>query len=95
MDIDLESVGMLMEQLLRGALNDYLGYREASEHHLNAREWLYGEDGAWDVMSFNSVCGVLGLDRDRVRFNLNALADQGKTDFKTLEFIRFFESCRR
>lgn len=92
-DVSVESLHLVMECLLNGALNDYLKYREGSELFANARAWLFEEEGD-DIMAFHTCCAVLGLQPDRVRFAVNAAKDRGKVRYLPKEFCRLLEACR-
>jgi len=81
-DVSVESVILMMEYLLQGAVSDFLGYVEGHENHENARTWLYFEGDSEDFMSLNNCCAVLGLSKDRVRFMAQRERDKKRTHFK-------------
>jgi len=99
-DITPQSIMLMMEYLLQGAVSDFLGYVESHEKHENARIWLFEEDTN-DLMSLNTCCSFLFLSKDRVRFMAQHERDRGITHFKAPHqseglnrFDEFLNLCR-
>lgn len=93
-EVSIESIGLTMEFLLHGALNDYLGYKEKSENFKNVEHWLFRED-AEDLTSFNMCCIVLNQNQDKIRFKIQQLRDMGKTKLSKLELVTFMDMCEK
>lgn len=94
MVVSVESIINFTEELLHKAINDMLGYPPNSDIHTEARQWIYEDDGE-DPTSFNTVCGVLTLSKEMVRYVLNDQRDRGKRRMLEVEYGRFLDMCRQ
>lgn len=70
-----DGIRRLMWALLKDTLASYQAYSEARTVHeqrlfREAERWVESDDLAW-VFSFQSVCGVLGIDSDYLRNELH------------------------
>lgn len=94
-DVNVESLTLMMEFQLTGAMNDYVRYGPGEELFDNVRYWMFEESGAEnDLSTFNACCCILGLNADRVRFMANWYKDRRKRRFYHIEFGKFLEMCR-
>jgi len=93
-EVSVESIGLMMEYLLSGALKDYLGYKNIAENYINAKHWLFFEDSE-DFTGFNMCCIILNQNPDKIRFRIQQLRDMGKTKLSEFEFTKFLDECRR
>jgi len=94
-DVSLESVTLLMECQLTGAMDDYIRYGPGEELFENAKAWFFDEAGEEEDLScFLTCCRILGLNPDKVRFLANWHKDKGKKRFYHLEFGEFLEQCK-
>jgi len=100
--MDEEKEKYLVERFLQWVVNDLLCRNEASEEYQSAEEWLFGEQEedseegdyiAWDVVS-----GMLGVDKDKVRFMVRWIQDQGGRGHRGLqgeEWDKFLQYCKK
>lgn len=90
--IDAEAARSLMRSMVCRAVRDLVRYRDADRPRLrriynDAYEWVYADEedctNAEDqFMSFESVCGILGFDHERIRKRIPELTSADLSDLR-------------
>jgi len=95
----------LMSNLLKSAINDYLGYEWSREEHHLSRDWLFQdfketekdkiEHASNGFVSFFTVCEALKVHHERLRVLIKCFFDQRKKRIVESQFEGMLESCKR
>lgn len=91
--MDAEASRSLLRSMMCRAVRDLVRYRNAEQGKLrriyeDAHDWVYGADeedhtDAEDrFMSFESVCGILGFDHERIRKRIPELTSADLSDLR-------------
>lgn len=91
--IDAEAARSLLRSMMCRAVRDLVRYKNAEGGKLrkiyeDAHDWVYGagEEAHISVedrfMSFESVCGILGFDHERIRKRIPELTSADLSDLR-------------
>lgn len=90
-EVTPQSLRLMMELMLFGAVNDCLIYKEGKEKHDLAINWFFEEED--DLMSFRMCCVILQLNQDKVRFKVQRDIDSGRVKYRHTDFEAFLNLC--
>ena len=65
----------LIKPILIQAVQDYLLYGVGTDEYENAKKWLFEEDTIDYPLTFDNICDELGLNINRLRYEINCLMD--------------------
>lgn len=77
----------LIKPVLMQAIQDYLIYEAGSDEYETAKKWLFSESEIDYPLTFDNICDELGLNINRLRYEINRLMDEKK--FKNKNRYRY------
>lgn len=84
-------------RILRGAINDFLGYKEHQQEYQLSRLWLFEDEteGEQDeeFISFYEVCNLLEVNIEKLRIAINMCLDNGKKRLFERELSVLIHQC--
>ena len=83
----------LYRQLLWRSIKDYLFYSSSNKLYRGAYSWLYETSKKPEIISFETVCESLQIDKEKVIFLLHSYKDKKKRNIEGVEWERFLEIC--
>jgi len=94
---DAEILIILAEETMHRALSDCLAREEGTRIRNEAIEWILSDQNndimATGAFSFNYVCHLLNLNKNKVRIFLSWQIDSGKNRIREDEYDSFLRLC--